>query len=219
MDAHKQRMRYSSDECRWRTGSDLFGGLCRRWTFDVDLAATRESSLVTHHQDGEDCPVYLGPDHPDPDYRDALQVPWRTLGRTGFLNPPYSLGMYQAGLKAGVHRDQLQWLLIHNWAKKAYEESLAGFTTIGVFPYAPQTRWFRRYVMGQDLTGTGRFAYGDWAGHAALDYWKIPHRVSFLQPDGTPAANANVNTCIVEWGPNPGFVGPWVPSGRYWDYR
>jgi len=59
----------------------------------------------------------------------------------------------------------------------------------------------------------------DWAGHAALDYWKMPHRVSFLQPDGSPSNNANVNTCIVHWGPNPGFVGPWVPSGRYWSYR
>jgi hypothetical protein len=58
-----------------------------------------------------------------------------------------------------------------------------------------------------------------WVGHAALDYWRIPHRVSFLQPDGTPSNNAGVNTCVIHWGPNPGFVGPWVPSGRYWSYR
>lgn len=222
MDPHKQRMRHSSAECGWRTAPALYAGLQRRWTFDVDLAATADNSLVTCETDDGPMAVYLGPDHPDPQYQDALQAPWQGLGRVGFLNPPYSLGEYSKGLKAGIPRSDLQYLLIENWARKCYLESRAGFTTIGIFPYAPQTQWFREYVMGHAVklakaNGTPKQLV-EWSGHAALDYWTIPHRVSFNRPDGTPAANANINTCVVEWGPNPGFVGPWVPSGRYWDY-
>lgn len=216
MDAHKQRLRQSSVECDWRTELAMVEKLRQRWPFDIDLAATNDNAVVTIETDDGPMNMYLGPDHPDPQYRDALRVPWETLGRVGFLNPPFSLTQYSEGLKAKVDRSQLQYLLIQNWARAAWLASLSGFTTIGVFPYAPQTAWFRQYVMGHETDAKGRVG---WSGHAALDYWKIPHRVSFLRPDGSPAANANVNTCIVEWGPNPGFVGPWVPSGRYWSYR
>lgn len=195
--------------------------------FDIDLAATGESCLVvkqnlTHDLTGfDDLAYYLGPDHPNTAMRDSLQVPWHTMGKRGFINPPYSLGLYSKGLEAGTPRAELQWLLIENWAHKAYQESLQGFTTWGVFPYAAQTEWFREYVMGHTvkLSKANKDPRIGWSGHAALDYWRIPHRVSFLQADGTAAANANVNTCIVIWGPNPGFVGPWMPSGRYWSYR
>lgn len=217
-------MRQSSEECGWRTDPKMFAAIerCAGRPFDLDLAATAESCLVTRGMaDGDDLNIYLGPDHPQEACRDALTASWRAHGTLGFLNPPYSLGLYSKGLEAGTDRRQLQWLLILNWAWKAYTESLLGFTTWGIFPYAPQAQWFRQYVMGHDLktAKANKSSTIGWSGHAALDYWRIPHRVSFLRPDGTGAANANVNTCIVQWGPNPGFVGPWTPSGRYWSYR
>ena len=33
------------------------------------------------------------------------------------------------------------------------------------------------------------------------------------------AANAPGNTCIVIWQANPGYVGPWQPTLRYWSYK
>lgn len=223
MDTHKLQMLRSSEGCDWRTPPVLYERLAQSFPFDIDLAATQESCLVLVGEPQE--LVYFGPDHPSKFLHDALLLPWHEYGTVGFLNPPYSLSLYQDGLKAGVDRADLQWLLIENWARKAYAESLLGFTTVGVFPYAAQTEWFRRYVMGHlerpvqtETEGACTYEIG-WAGHAALDYWRLPHRVTFLRPTGEPAANSNVNTCIILWGPNPGFVGSWVPSGRYWTYR
>lgn len=209
MNEHKLQMLHSSGACDWRTPPELYEALATVFPFDIDLAATAENALVGN----EDGCVYLGPDHPNPSYRDALQVDWHDTGKVGFLNPTYSLSLYSDGLKSGIDRADLQFLLIESWARKAFSESEQGFTTIGVFPYAAQTEWFRTYVMGHTQDGNG------WRGHAALDCWRLPHRVTFLRADGTAAANANVNTAIVIWGPNPGFVGPWAPSMRYWSYR
>lgn len=217
MNNHKLQMLHSSGECNHRTPPDLFGALKRTFPIEIDLAATAEDCLVTD----DDSAYYLGPGHPDPALQDALQVPWHEVGKVGFLNPTYSLSKYSEGLKLGIAREDLQWLLIENWAAKAFQESLQGFTTIGVFPYAAQTEWFREYVMGHtvQLSKANKDPRIGWKGHAALDFWRIPHRVSFLTPTGEASNNANVNSCIVIWGPNPGFVGPWSPSGRYWSYR
>lgn len=222
MNDHRLQMLHSSQECDWRTPPALYEALAATFPIEIDLAANAEACLTVR----DDMNYFLGPDHPNPQMRDALKVPWHELGKCGFLNPSYSLTLYSDGIKAGVDRSELQWLLIDNWARKAYQESLLGFHTIGVFPYASQTEWFRRYVMGhietpiQSMTDPAECTYQvGWAGHAALDFWRLPHRVSYLRADGKPAANANVNTCVVHWGPNPGFVGPWVPSGRYWSYR
>lgn len=221
MNDHRLQMLHSSEGCDWRTPPALFEALARTFPFDLDLAATGDSCLVS----SDDTSYYLGPDHPVPAMQDALAVPWHEYGRVGYLNPPYSLSLYSDGLKAGLDRADLQWLLIESWARKAYQESLLGFTTIGVFPYAAQTEWFRQYVMGHAMqdcespSGRPGMMKVGWAGHAALDCWRLPHRVSFLRANGEPAANANVNTCVIHWGPSPGFVGPWAPSMRYWSFR
>lgn len=220
MHDHKLAMLHSSADCDWRSPAEMVEKLAA-WhgKFDLDLAATAESAVVV--DSSETSAIYLGPDHPDPKYQDSLAVAWYTLGKQGYLNPPYSLTKYSEGLKAGIDRKDLQWLLIESWAAKAYQESLKGFTTIGPFPYAPQTEWFRQYVMGHDLptARANKDPRVGWSGHAALEFWIISHRVSYLRGNGEPAANANVNTCIVKWGPNPGLVGPWNPQGPYWSYR
>jgi hypothetical protein len=213
---HKLQMLHSSGDCNHRTPPELVLALQQAFPLEIDLAASAESAVIAN---GEDV-VYLGPDHPGTAFQDALSVHWHQHWKWGFLNPPYSLSLYASGLKAGVERGDLSWLLIENWASKAHWESLKGFHTVGVFPYAPQTEWFRTYVMGHQTMGDGRPGnMVGWSGHAALDYWRIPHRVSFLTAQGEVQSNSNVNTCIVYWGPNPGFVGPWTPSGRYWTYR
>lgn len=180
----------------------------------VDLAATQETCLLG--------PIgsYLGPDRGEEEYRNSMVVPWHKLKghKVGIINPPFSLDEIRELRDINEHRavenleERIDALRIEKWAEKCCNESLQGFTTIGIFPYSPQTEWFKTYVEGLDSNG-------QWWGHAALDYWKIPHRVSYLAPDGSKQNNAGVNTCVIQWGPNPGFFGPWRGSGRYWTYR
>lgn len=214
MDPRDRAIIHGSTESGWRTPAALYQKLDATFHFVLDLAADKDSRC---------CSLYYGPDHPNPERRDAFAVDWHDASRergipsVGFLNPPYSLKEIRQLKAQGCQRAGYQHLQIASWAWKAHLESLLGFTTVGVFPYAPQTEWFRRYVMGHTTdVESGQVI---WSGHAALDYWKIPHRVGFLHPDGSPSSGAGVNTCIIIWGPNPGFVGPWVPSGRYWSYR
>lgn len=236
MDPHKLAMRHSSKDATWRTPPAMVEKLLAVFPIEVDLAASDAASMIWLPNHPVD--AYLGPGHHDPASHDALQVDWNDRWSCGFLNPPYSISLIKAlreelavrmlqnvlpteqGMIKAHYARLIAALRIDNWAQKAYEESLKGFTTIGVFPYAPQTKWFRRYVMGhiQGEIADGKYPI-TWAGHAALDYWRIPHRVAYLRADGSSAGGANVNTCVIHWGPNPGFVGPWVPSGRFWSYR
>lgn len=231
MDPHARRMRHSSLDPNWRTPPKMVEALARTFPLDIDLASTLDAGVVT--DSGGDV-HYLGPDHVIPEYRNALTVSWHETGyQCGFLNPPYSITRIKelreeqrqriANGMTPQDNAALEALIktfrIEEWARKAYYESEQGFTTIGVFPYAPQTKWFRQYVMGHMIpTGVAVPDVG-WRGHAALDVWRLSHRVPFLKPDGSKAGGANVNTCVIIWGPNPGFAGPWVPSGRFWSYR
>jgi hypothetical protein len=239
MDPHDLRIKHASQDPDWRTPPEMVQKLLGIFPLQIDLAATLTSRVV---------PLYLGPDQPAAVVQDALTTSWMAAAADwdvtpcGFLNPPYSLQKIkelrrelELRLLQNEIEEQRELIRVHyaglvralrveSWAEKAYDESLQGFTTIAVLPYAPQTKWFRTYVMGHRTPTLrnfgGELANTDaWAGHAALDYWRLSHRVTFRRPDGRTAANANINSCIVIWGPNPGFVGPWVPSGRYWSYR
>lgn len=128
---------------------------------------------------------------------DGLVVSWGTLGEYVFLNPPYSR---EAGLP------------IELWIEKCWREAQAGCTVVAVLPHSVQTIWYQRWVYGVTKIG-------QWSGFAADEVRQIPHRVTFLHPDGTPRHNAPGNTCVVIWRPNPGYVGPWSPTVRYWSYR
>ena len=208
MDPHRKSIIHGSGQSCYRTPSAMAGRLVEYFSLAWDLAATSETKVTPER--------HLGPGSAWSE--DALAVAWSQLQQPrGFLNPPFSLSEIKTLREAGVPTDdpRIRALRIEEWARKAFNESEAGFTTIGVFPYAPQTEWFRCYVMGHN----GRGSPNGWSGHAALDYWRLPHRVSFLTPDGQATNNAGVNSCIIHWGPNPGFIGPWVPSGRYWSYR
>jgi hypothetical protein len=199
----------------------------------VDLAADLDNALVytVDREVNEHVYVYLGPGSLVAE--DALLADWHALfGRgPGFLNPPFSKTLsnaYRTGRiknEAGVwiehEKDPVKatWYEVERWAEKCWREGQKGFATYGIFPYAPQTEWFRRYVCGHVTTETAEGPLVEWAGYAADEERRIPHRISFLRPDGSPAANAGVNSCVIIWNEDPGYVGPWQPAVRYWSYR
>jgi len=225
MQTHDRLLIHSSAEANWRTPEDCFGRLHQEARFAIDLAAAEDSTL---------CPTWLGPGSREG--TDALVLDWyqyRDLG-PGFLNPPFSKTLanaYRTGRIKNldghwqpheVDYVKATWYEIENWARKCWQESQRGFTIYAVLPFAPQTDWYRQYVYGHgapsDLPLMGPIA-GMWSGHAAMEERRLPHRISFLRPDGTSAANAGVNSVVIIWRPNPGYVGPWQPAVRYWSYR
>ena len=190
---HDRRIIHSSEESNWRTPPKCYQKLRESFNFAMDLAADAESALTER---------YFGPGS---NYaEDALAVDWSQWAPYGpmFLNPPYS---------------KKQKMPIEPWVMKCWEESQKGCRIVSILPFSPQTDWYRRYVFGHatidDRGGV------QWMGHAAMEEWRLAHRISFLRPDGSPASNAGVNSVVVIWRPNPGFVGPWQPATRYWSYR
>ena len=93
------------------------------------------------------------------------------------------------------------------------ELTVEGGTVVGVIPYSPQTEWWRTYVEGQQEKGATLETF-----FAAREVRKIPHRVTFLRPDGSVEGSAGGNTAIVVWKPKHGICAPWVPFSPYWDY-
>lgn len=216
--SHDQALIHSSEDPNWRTPDACFEKLKAAFNFRIDAAATVYDRK---------CSEYFGPDHLAESRVDALQVDWHDYVNCSceaiFLNPPYSRKQYRLTKSPAM--------LIDNWARKCWEESQRGCTIVGVFPFSPQTEWYTRYVYGH-IKGTQTAGKSgvpasewetrevvSWSGHAAMEEWRLPHRISFLRPDGSKAANAGVNSVIVVWRPNPGFVGPWQPAVRYWSYR
>jgi len=201
MNPHDQRVIHSSEEADWRTPPALFRRLQDEFDLTVDGAADKASAL---------CPYFFGKDTSP---TGALGINWvQTLPPNPghprvFLNPPYSRTRLRATKDPSYD--------IARWAEKCWTESRAGCTVVGLFPFAPQTSWYRRWVWGQWETKETV----EWGGHAAMEERRLPYRVSFLRPDGSPASNAGVNSVVIVWKPNPGYVGPWQPVVRYWSYR
>jgi len=185
---HIQQVMHSSAKSDWRTPTPLFNALDEEFGFTVDVAAGSMSCLVYVLEK----PMWFGPGGLQ---EDGLVARWGSM--TCFMNPPYS---------------KKEHLPIEPWIEKAWLESRQGATVVGVLPFNPQTKWFRRHVMG--LTDALPTSF-----HAAMEVRMLPHRVTFSRPNGEPADNAPGNTCIVVWRPNPGYVGPWTPAMRYWSYR
>jgi phage N-6-adenine-methyltransferase len=96
------------------------------WDFGLDAAAIKSNAIV---------PNYLGPDHSDPDRRDALVAPWYFYldprrRKVVWCNPPYSRGM------------------IARFCEKATEEAnLFGVTTVMLLPGDTSTGYFHDYVL------------------------------------------------------------------------
>lgn len=209
---HDQRIVHSSEDPNWRTPKPLFAALDRHFNFAWDLAADADSTLLSADSSGLSA-HYLGPGSSINE--DAFDVVWSRLPYPiGFLNPPYSRKLY--------HKTKNPSFDIGGWAKKCWEESQQGATIVGLFPFTPQTQWYRKYVMGQDEATNvmgERLCDNEWSGHAAMEEWRLAHRVSFVAADGRKTSGAGHNVVVIVWRPNPGFVGPWQPAVRYWSYR
>ena len=223
--SHDQRIIHSSEESDWRTPPECYQALSREFCFVVDLAADRANHLTRS---------WFGPGSTDGE--DALAIDWPVVGYdgigaslscpvAGFLNMPFSRKKARAYRSGRIQNVAGVWephpidpylatvYEVETWAKKCWEQSQRGCTIVAVMPFTPQTEWYRKYVLGhtEDFRG--------WSGHAAQQERRLPHRISFLRPDGSAADNAGVNSVIVVWTPMTGVVGPWQPHSFYWSYR
>lgn len=194
MKAHDKRIIHSSSSAAWRTPPGMFAALDLEFHFSIDAAATQNDALVP------DC--YIGPDHEDKGQRDALACSWVAAhGPTRFLsavfiNPPYSRDLYA--------KTKNRSMLIAEWAMKCAHEGQR-ITVVGIFPASTQTKWWAEFIRNGPMK--------------AREIRSIPHRVSFLKPDGSKANNAGGNTAVIIWTPNPGYVGDWQPADRVWTWR
>lgn len=194
---HDQRVVHSSEDPNWRTPRPLFDALDKAFRFNLDGAADASSSL---------CPTYCGPRSLFGE--DGLTTPWGA-DCTVFLNPPYSRKLLRATKNPAYD--------IANWAAKCWRASFEdGATIVGLFPFTPQTEWYRRFVYGHSTKY--QQARNAFMG-AAMEEWRLAHRVSFDAADGRKTSGAGHNVVVIIWRPNPGFVGPWQPTQRYWSYR
>jgi hypothetical protein len=220
MQLHDRQIIHSSLESDYRTPPRCYAALDQEFHFAADLAANQANHLTS---------LWFGPDHASEAYRNSLLVKWaEVLTGPGFLNPPFSKTLVNA-YNTGRIKVNGEWVEhekdpekakaydIANWAEKCWKESQAGATIVGVFPFAPQTDWYRKYIFGHTPATAEQQELRPF--HAAMQERRLPHRISFLQPDGTPTGNAGVNSVIVVWQPNFGIVGPWQPHQFYWSYR
>lgn len=236
---HDMTILHSSVESDWRTPDACFQALHAEFGFDMDAAANAVSSHCGPHFFGPGSGIatnalawdwlesYHLPERVETDseigYR--LEAGPRHHPRRFFLNPPFSRTKANAYRTGRIRpKGSAEWLPhpvdlnlarvyeVESWLEKAWTESRRGATVVVLCPFAPQTDWYRRYVYGQNETGV-------WLGHAAQQERRLTHRISFLTPDGQPAANAGVNTAVLVYTPMTGVVGPWVPMQMYWSYR
>ena len=125
--AHRERERNLraklADRENWWTPDTLRQRLLSEWNITLDAAATVPSRLV---------PAYFGPDHIDPERRDALAVAvsWAEYSGGGvvYLNPPYAT------------------LKLRRFLSKAVETSRTGTQVVGLIPASTDTKWWQEYV-------------------------------------------------------------------------
>ncbi len=196
METHDQQVIWSSSEAEWRTPPQLYDRLHAEFHFGLDAAATAANSCHKY---------YLGPDHPDPARRDAQAHTCGWLDCTEYgdvplpiwINPPYSRKLLRETGNPSFD--------ISQWAATCALQAAKGATVVGLFPYSVQTEWWYAWVR-----------HGI---YKAREIRTIPHRVSYLRPDGSPAGNAGGNSCVIIWQPPCNYIGDWQPAERVWDYR
>lgn len=109
---------FSSKSDEWETPDELFARLSEEFNFTLDAAATRDNRKVQ---------MYLGPDHDNTRFRDALAIPyWPAEGGAIWLNPPYSM--------------------VGRFVEKAVIEATKGQTVVMLLPARTDTRWFHQYL-------------------------------------------------------------------------
>lgn len=163
---------FSAARQDWGTPSTLFKPLHEEFHFLTDVAATAATAKALH---------YLGPDHPDPDRRDALALPWETLPEVEALrrchpawacwlwcNPPY--GRQVAG-----------------WLRHAAAARRNGVGVVVLLPARTDCAWFHDEVVPEAeirfLRGRVRFE----GGKAGAPF---PSLLAVFRPEGPGARRA-----------------------------
>lgn len=215
--SHNLRIVTSSDNPNWRTDPALFAALGEvlPFTLGLDLAATYADKLCDHYLSPEmdGGTIAQGPEGVISRMLEGVQGVYRAGEypnlEFAWLNPPYSVKRYRET------RDPA--MLVESWAAlcfrtaEMFADLLPNAKIVGLFPYTPQTEWWRTYVEGH---GPRFPTFG------AEAIWRFPHRLSFYREDGSgQAASSNVNHALVFWGSGKGFTGPWFAPTRYWTYR
>lgn len=233
MQPHDKAILWGSNESDYRTPQNCYKALTTEFVFVLDAAANYDNAKTGQ---------WLGPGSPLAE--NALAADWCAITRelvdydhsplSIFLNPPFSktlVNAYNTGrtkrdgqwVEHPIDREMAKCYDVGHWARKCWEESQKGATIVGIFPFAPQTDWYRHYVYGhvEESISDGRGERDGigWSGHCAREERRLPHRISFLTPEGEPTGNAGVNSVILVWKPNYGIVGPYQPSQFYWSYR
>ena len=102
-----KRLDESYDKDSLRTPQYIMDWLAKRYTFDIDLAASHNNGWCDTYFTKED---------------DALSKNWIKYGKIGFCNPPYSKAK---GMKIGN---------VDLFVNKAIEQTKLGFTTVMLIP-------------------------------------------------------------------------------------
>lgn len=129
-------MRSSLDDT-WTTPRDFFEKLDDEFLFGLDAAALSASTLVPDN--------WYGPDHPDPERRNAFDRDWRidSGGSPIWLNPPYGR-------------------TISAWVGKANTEALLGGVVVCLVPARTDTSWWHNYCIQHEVRFIkGRLKFGN----------------------------------------------------------
>lgn len=138
---------YSSDTAMssldetWGTPLTFFIKCDQEFHFTLDAAALKTSALNDN---------WYGPDHEDPERRDAFTRDWVADAQGGaiWLNPPYGK-------------------TIKAWMKKADEEAQKGATVVCLVPSRTDTAWFHDYCIHHEVRYIrGRLKFGNAANSA-----------------------------------------------------
>lgn len=129
-------MRSSLDDT-WTTPRKFFDELNKEFRFTLDAAALQASTLIPDN--------WYGPDHPDPNRRDAFKCLWTADAGGGhiYLNPPYGR-------------------VIGKWMAKANREAAIGATVVCLVPARTDTNWWHDYCIQHEVRFIkGRLKFGD----------------------------------------------------------
>lgn len=129
-------MRSSLDDT-WTTPRSFFNELDKEFKFGLDAAALQSSTLVPAN--------WYGPDHPEPERRDALKRSWLndSYGKPVWLNPPYGRA-------------------IKDFMAKAHSEAGLGATIVALVPARTDTNWWWDSVIMHEVRFIkGRLKFGD----------------------------------------------------------
>ena len=125
----------TSNDDSWTTPPDFYAKWNSKYNFVLDAAASSQSAL---------CEKWYGLDHPNPEYRNALERDWHKDAQGGavWLNPPY-------GRTIGL------------WMRKAHTEAQLGATVVCLVPSRTDTSWFHDYCIQHEYhLLRGRLKFG-----------------------------------------------------------